>query len=62
MIELCGDNLKLKYRCPKPKGTNHASFSGNSGTRIKSSIIPTGLRRKPKGKSVMPHNMWSRQL
>jgi hypothetical protein len=57
-IELCGANLKLKYRSPKPKGTNHANYSGNSGKRLHGAV-PVGLRRKPKGKTVMARNLWT---
>lgn len=50
-IELCGANLKLKYRSQKPKGTNPANAGGNSGKHLKSAVLPTGIRRKPKGKT-----------
>jgi hypothetical protein len=58
-IELCGANLKLKYRSHKPKGTNHANFSGNQGHSIKGTP-PVGLRKRPKGRSVMARNLWGR--
>jgi hypothetical protein len=31
MQEMTGQNLKLKYRAPKPKGSNPARAGGNSG-------------------------------
>jgi hypothetical protein len=49
-IELTGDNLKLKYRCAKPKGTHPSTTGGNSGKRLRGAV-PAGLRRKPKGRT-----------
>ncbi len=46
-VELCGGNLKLKYRAPKPKGTNQ-SKGGNSGISVKSKTVPRGMRKKYK--------------
>lgn len=43
--------LKLKYRCSKPKGTNRANYSGNSGKRLHGGTPPKGLRRIPRGKT-----------
>jgi hypothetical protein len=42
--------LKLKYRSPKPKGTNRANYSGNSGKRIHGTV-PLGMRKQLKGKT-----------
>ncbi len=50
-IELTGPNLKLKYRCDKPKGTNPAREGGSNKAYRVRGIVPTGLRRNPKGKT-----------
>jgi hypothetical protein len=47
MIELCGKNLKRKYRTPKPVGRNTSSPSGNSGTPVRGKV-PLGMRRRHK--------------
>jgi hypothetical protein len=53
-IELTGDNLKYKYRCNKPKGTNPAREGGSNKAYRVRGIVPTGLRRNPKGKTRFP--------
>jgi hypothetical protein len=52
-VELCGPNLKLKYRSQKPKGTNGAREGAARAPRIRG-IVPTGLRRHPKGRTRCP--------
>lgn len=46
--EMAGENLKLKWRAPKPKGSNSAKSGGNSGTSSAHKTVPLGMRRKPK--------------
>lgn len=53
-IELTGANLKLKYRCFKPKGTNAARDGGSNKTHRVRGIVPKGLRRNPKGRCQFP--------
>jgi len=45
--------LKLKYTSKKPKGKNASKASGNSGKSVKGTV-PTGIRKKPKGKTRGP--------
>jgi hypothetical protein len=52
-IELCGANLKLKYRSQKPRGTQSSS-TGTSGSAKVRGEVPRGLRRRPKGRCRCP--------
>lgn len=58
-VELCGANLKFKYRGPKPKGRYRSDYNGNQGKhRHKGVLMPvvgTG-RKETKVRTVRRHH------
>jgi len=48
-VELCGENLKLKYRVRRPVSSNGTSSGGKSGKPVHGPV-PVGIRKHHLGK------------